>query len=359
MQAKKTNSYKFSDSSKMFLWAVLAPQILGVVLVMIIGVVINMFGLDYQQVLDSFVVNLSILFLAQIAFLIAFFLYNKLKGINWQQATKIKVKINLKQTGVLILIAITSLCFLAPLIGLIDYLVSLTGFSAASDLPVDLTKASGFIAGFFALAVLPSIAEELIFRGVIYNGLLRFGYKKAIIISALLFALMHMSIQQTFYQIIIGAMLAYSLYITGSLLAPIVMHFANNFIIILLITFDIGNGVDVEEAASFASFYDYLRVAIFTAIGIFIIWQLFKILKRQTNKVPETKTPITETQAMLEDASQSQLLLPENLEIITEQKEQILAKTQKVIDKGSYKLIGVAVIISILLWLFDFFSKIG
>jgi len=357
MQAKKTNSYKFSDSSKMFLWAVLAPQILGVVLVMIIGVVTNMFGLDYQQVLDSFVVNLSILFLAQIAFLLAFFLYHKLKGI--QKATKIKVKINLKQTGVLILIALTSLYFFSPLISLIDHLVSLTGFSAASDLPVDLTKASGFITGFFALAVFPSIAEELIFRGVIYNGLLRFGYKKAIIISALLFALMHMSIQQTFYQIIIGAMLAYSLYITGSLLAPIVMHFANNFIIILLITFDIGNGVDVEEAASFASFYDYLRVAIFTAIGIFIIWQLFKILKRQTNKVPETKTPITETQAMLEDASQSQLLLPENLEIITEQKEQILAKTQKVIDKGSYKLIGVAVIISILLWLFDFFSKIG
>ena len=168
-----------------------------------------------------------------------------------------------------------------------------------------------------------------------------------------------MSIQQTFYQIIIGVLLAYSLYITGSLLAPMVMHFANNFSIILLTTFALINGVDATEVATFTSFFDYAQVFIYTAIGAVIVGALFKILKNQTKQRVLEQEIITESQEMLASAKTNLLLQGEDEEINEELKEQILIKTQKAVDKKSYKLLVLGVLIGIIFWIFNFITNIG
>lgn len=78
------------------------------------------------------------------------------------------------------------------------------------------------------LAIIPAFCEELLFRGLILDRLKRFGRLKAIIISALLFSLMHQHPAQLFYTFILGAFLGYMALESGSIWGGIILHFINN-----------------------------------------------------------------------------------------------------------------------------------
>lgn len=94
-----------------------------------------------------------------------------------------------------------------------------------------------------AIVVLAPIAEELFFRGVVFNAFLRErGPRLASIGSAALFAGIHLSIVALLPILLLGLALAWVYHRTGNLLAPIVMHAVVNGIsvaIALLVRFDI------------------------------------------------------------------------------------------------------------------------
>jgi membrane protease YdiL (CAAX protease family) len=94
-----------------------------------------------------------------------------------------------------------------------------------------------------AIVVLAPIAEELFFRGVVFNAFLRErGPRLAYIGSAALFAVIHLSIVALLPIFVLGLALAWVYDRTGSLLAPIVMHAVVNGIsvaIALLVRFEI------------------------------------------------------------------------------------------------------------------------
>lgn len=77
-------------------------------------------------------------------------------------------------------------------------------------------------------AVLPAIIEEWAFRGLILKYLLPYGKNGAIIISALLFGLVHIQPIQVIFTFIMGVLLAICYEYTNSLLVPIIVHFLNN-----------------------------------------------------------------------------------------------------------------------------------
>lgn len=76
-------------------------------------------------------------------------------------------------------------------------------------------------------ALLPGVFEELSHRGLIYAG-----YKESkwqfVIVSGVLFSLMHQNIVQTGYTFFFGVTLALITYYTGSMWGGIFIHFANN-----------------------------------------------------------------------------------------------------------------------------------
>jgi hypothetical protein len=94
-----------------------------------------------------------------------------------------------------------------------------------------------------AIVVLAPIAEELFFRGVVFNAYLRErGPRLAYIGSAALFAVIHLSIVALLPIFLLGLALAWVYDRTGSLLAPIVMHAVVNGIsvaIALLVRFEV------------------------------------------------------------------------------------------------------------------------
>jgi membrane protease YdiL (CAAX protease family) len=94
-----------------------------------------------------------------------------------------------------------------------------------------------------ALMVVAPVAEEIFFRGIVYNAWLReFGVRRAIIGSALLFALIHGSIFVIPSIFGLGIVLALLYRRTGSLPASIAMHATFNgitLVLALLIRYDI------------------------------------------------------------------------------------------------------------------------
>ena len=79
-----------------------------------------------------------------------------------------------------------------------------------------------------AIAVTPSIVEELVFRGYIQTQYEGYGIKKAAIISGLFFGIIHMNMQQFFYAFIMGVVFAYIVYYTKSIISGMIAHFVVN-----------------------------------------------------------------------------------------------------------------------------------
>lgn len=86
---------------------------------------------------------------------------------------------------------------------------------------------------FIVIAVVPAFCEELLFRGAILGNLLPFGRARAVLISAILFALMHQNPGQLLYTFVAGVALGAIYAYTGSIWNCTVVHLINNFISVL------------------------------------------------------------------------------------------------------------------------------
>ena len=85
------------------------------------------------------------------------------------------------------------------------------------------------------LAVLPAVCEELTFRGFIFGGLLRDNGKlRAILMSSLFFGLAHSFLQQSIAATIMGLLLGFIAWRTGSVVCTIIVHVVNNTLSISL-----------------------------------------------------------------------------------------------------------------------------
>ncbi len=84
----------------------------------------------------------------------------------------------------------------------------------------------------FVIAVIPAIGEEIIFRGILQKQVQRLTHNPhvAIWFAAIVFSAIHVQFQGFFPRMILGALLGYLLYWSGSLWLPIIAHFFNNAI---------------------------------------------------------------------------------------------------------------------------------
>ena len=86
--------------------------------------------------------------------------------------------------------------------------------------------------GYLALGILAPLAEEMVFRGAILRTLLSYFngrmYWVPIIVSALLFGLVHGNMAQLLNAFLIGILLGWMYYRTESIVPGIVLHWVNN-----------------------------------------------------------------------------------------------------------------------------------
>ena len=86
--------------------------------------------------------------------------------------------------------------------------------------------------GYVAIGILAPLAEEVVFRGAILRTLLGSMSKKnhwvAIMISAAIFGVVHANLAQFINALLMGLLLGWMYYRTGSLVPGILLHWVNN-----------------------------------------------------------------------------------------------------------------------------------
>ena len=91
---------------------------------------------------------------------------------------------------------------------------------------------------FISVVILAPIFEELIFRGMILRTLSKYNKAFAIVVTSLLFGLLHLNISQAVPAFFMSLVLCYMSLKSDSLLVTILAHAANNLLALLSTYFD-------------------------------------------------------------------------------------------------------------------------
>lgn len=98
------------------------------------------------------------------------------------------------------------------------------------------TSVSSLLINILMVAIIPAFAEEILFRGAL-AGLLKDWTKNvhlAVFLSAFIFSAIHIQFYGFLPRFLLGTALGYLYFWSGSLWLPIVAHFTNNFLSVLI-----------------------------------------------------------------------------------------------------------------------------
>lgn len=139
-----------------------------------------------------------------------------------------------------------------------------------------------FVGNLVALALIPALCEELLFRGALQQLMVRcFGGRHhwAIIATAAIFSLFHFELFAFLPRFMLGIALGYLFHYGGSLWVNATAHFANNALLVILYYLASKGIVDYETAESINSPW-YLAVAC-AAVALLVFWFAFLAPKKQ------------------------------------------------------------------------------
>ena len=133
-----------------------------------------------------------------------------------------------KPWGTLLWVALFSLGTIIPL----SFLYEQLGIEMDENTQQIFTSLMKEPLGYVAIGILAPLAEEVVFRGAILRTLLGFMSKKnhwvAIMISAAIFGIVHANLAQFINALLMGLLLGWMYYRTGSLVPGILLHWVNN-----------------------------------------------------------------------------------------------------------------------------------
>ncbi len=140
---------------------------------------------------------------------------------------------------------------------------------------VEFDSFSGFLLGLIVIAVIPAIGEELVFRGLIQNHLVRItnNIHVAIWISAFIFGAIHMQFYGLFPRMMLGVLFGYLYFFSGKLSYAMLAHFFNNGIaVVALYMHQLGKIEYDIESADTILWYQVL----FSALVLLLLLFAFK-----------------------------------------------------------------------------------
>jgi hypothetical protein len=151
---------------------------------------------------------------------------------------------------------------------------------------LDMPSIGHLLFNIFMIAMLPALGEELIFRGVIQRGIHRFSGNPhvAIWLAAILFSAIHFQFLGFVPRMLMGAALGYLFFWSGNLWYPIIAHFANNGLAVVL-AYGIQHG-SIDEEIEMAGM-DNAGMAAFSLAFCLMLLYLFK-QHQQARFVPNT-----------------------------------------------------------------------
>ncbi len=226
---KKLFRWEPSDGSAVFLGSYVLKLLLQVIIVIVLGVT------DVDPDFSKTIAYACIITSSnEIAFLLTPLAYGKIKGYDTIRGMGFEGRFSLWATLLVIPLSVALICMGQPLAESFVRLVALIGYDTSAATSIMPSTPGELAATLILVALLPAIAEEYVFRGCVARAFARKGYVFAVFMSALLFAIMHGSPLQLVHQFLIGVVCAVLFFATRSLWPPIILHFLNNAIALVL-----------------------------------------------------------------------------------------------------------------------------
>ena len=206
-----------------------------IALLLFIGVRILVSVVDFD--IDENIIDLTTTVVVQIGlmFILPVFLFSFLQK---QKVKKTLSDFNfgkLSISSILIAFLIGFLCYFLNLsiASFFGSLIDMFGYEQAPSFLQSVSNRNTIFLFFFniiTIAVLPAICEETMHRGLLLKGLGSLGIKRAVVLSSILFGLMHLNINQFFYATILGFIIGVAVIISKNIVPGIIIHFMNNFL---------------------------------------------------------------------------------------------------------------------------------
>jgi len=274
----ENNKFTVLDAFRFFFFMVIAILVASFVFQIVLSIIESVTGNSVQ---DSEVVSVLEYVISPFTLVVFSLIYCRIRKVKLKSAFSDGQKISLLPISVAIVLAIIAIFLFTPFMEAVEYGFMQLGYIPDDSIPMEeKMKASGkfFFLGIFVYALLPAIAEEIVFRGIIqtsiqskYNGFV------AITISTLLFVLMHGALQQTVYQLVMGVMLGYVACVGGSILYSIILHFLNNTFVLLFGCFEIVPYL--SEGFLYYNIFSLVFPICIFLLGIGLVGILFWVLK--------------------------------------------------------------------------------
>ena len=137
--------------------------------------------------------------------------------------------------------------------------------------------------GYLFVGIFAPLAEEVVFRGAILRSLLE-NFRRpwiAIVISALLFGLAHGNPAQMPHAFLIGLLLGWTYYRTGSILPGVVLHWTNNTVAYVLYNlYPVVGQMKLVDIFKGSELHVYLSLAFSMFLLLPAIVQLHLLMKK-------------------------------------------------------------------------------
>ena len=163
------------------------------------------------------------LLLSQVIFVIPVIVYlmigtDNIKGL---------LRIN-KISTVNVILLIVFAFFISPLLSFLNAVSLLFTTNQITEAISDIVYSYPLVISLLLVAVVPAILEETVYRGVFFNEFRKINPRKGVILSGLLFGLMHMNFNQFIYAFVMGMIFALLVEVTDSILSSMIVHFTIN-----------------------------------------------------------------------------------------------------------------------------------
>ena len=137
----------------------------------------------------------------------------------------------------------------------------------------------GLVFNLFLIALLPALGEELLFRGTFQPLMLKTfkgNYHVAIWVTAFWFSFIHLQFLGFFPRMLLGAVLGYAAHWSGSLILPMIGHFVNNALAVL-VAFFIGIETLDSNAETLGSTSDQIQLVMLSILllcgGLYLVYR--------------------------------------------------------------------------------------
>mgnify|MGYP001947234484 CR=1 FL=1 len=167
------------------------------------------------------------------------------------------------------------------------WIVSHIGTPIGQELP-PVTNLSQLLIAVFTIGLVPALVEEFLFRGLILRGYERFGTAAAIVMTGILFGILHIQLMSIPSIILLGIIISYVVYRTNSIFAGVIYHFVHNTVTVFFLFIQnaiqkLSGGLEAvpqqdlsalpEEALVFA--YVFWAIIGLGALALFIVCTAF------------------------------------------------------------------------------------